>query len=172
MFATMTGMTAPFRRHRVLSMLVVALTSVGVVVGSHAEAAAKAMTPAVPAATALADLRFVPVMQAAGSMLGTPYRWGGSSPGGFDCSGLVQWSFAQGGIGLPRDSRSQRAATTPISEWELQPGDLVFYGSPVYHVGIYMGDGQMIHSPRTGDVVKISPVHRSGMEPSSFGRVK
>jgi cell wall-associated NlpC family hydrolase len=84
----------------------------------------------------------------------------------------VQWSFRQGGFELPRDSRSQRAATLPIAEWELQPGDLVFYGSPVHHVGIYVGDGLMIHSPRSGDVVRISPVHRTGMQPSSFGRVK
>lgn len=120
----------------------------------------------------MADLRFIPVMQAAGSVLGTPYRWGGTDPSGFDCSGLVQWSFRHGGFELPRDSRSQRAATMPIAEWELEPGDLVFFGSPIHHVGIYLGDGQMIHSPHSGSVVHIAPIHRNGMQPSSFGRVK
>jgi cell wall-associated NlpC family hydrolase len=158
------------RRH--VSLLVVAISSLGLVMGAPGEAVAATARPALPAATAFADLRFVPVMQAAGTALGTPYRWGGSGPGGFDCSGLVQWSFRQGGFELPRDSRSQRAATLPIAEWELQPGDLVFYGSPVHHVGIYVGDGQMIHSPRSGGVVSIVAVHRAGMHPSSFGRVK
>jgi cell wall-associated NlpC family hydrolase len=168
----MDGMTMHLGVRRHVSMLLVALSSLGLVMGAPGEAVAATARPALPAAAAFADLRFLPVMQAAGSALGTPYRWGGSGPGGFDCSGLVQWSFGQGGISLPRDSRSQRAATLPIAEWELQAGDLVFYGSPVHHVGIYVGDGQMIHSPRSGEVVRVSPVHRNGMQPSSFGRVK
>jgi cell wall-associated NlpC family hydrolase len=96
---------------------------------------------------------------AAKSQLGLPYRYGGSSPStGFDCSGLMLWSWAQVGVSLPRTSRAQFAATQRIPISQLQPGDLVFFGSPVYHVGMYVGGGQMIHSPHTGDVVKISSI--------------
>lgn len=107
---------------------------------------------------------------AAKSRLGTPYRWGGVTPAGFDCSGLMLWSWAQVGVSLPRTSGAQRAATQRISYDQLQPGDLVFSGNPVYHVGMYIGGGQMIHSPHTGDVVKIAPV-RAGSG-TSYGRVR
>jgi len=108
---------------------------------------------------------------AARTQLGLPYRWGGTSPAtGFDCSGLMQWAWAQAGVSLPRTSGAQRAATQRISVHQLQPGDLVFAGSPVHHVGMYVGGGQMIHSPRTGDVVKISSIHR-GFGSMSYGRI-
>jgi cell wall-associated NlpC family hydrolase len=100
---------------------------------------------------------------AAKSQLGNPYRYGGSSPStGFDCSGLTSWAWAQAGRSLPRTSRAQYAATQRVSVSQLQPGDLVFFGSPIHHVGLYIGGGQMIHSPRTGDVVKISSIYSSG----------
>lgn len=108
---------------------------------------------------------------AARTHLGLPYRWGGTSPStGFDCSGLMQWAWAQVGVSLPRTSGAQRAATQRITAAQLQPGDLVFSGNPVHHVGMYVGGGQMIHSPRTGDVVKISSIHR-GFGSVSFGRI-
>jgi len=107
---------------------------------------------------------------AAQSRLGTPYRYGGSSPGGFDCSGLMVWSWAQAGVSLPRTSGAQRAASQRITREQLQPGDFVFYGNPVGHMGMYLGGGQMIHSPHTGDVVKISPIDRIGGS-VSYGRV-
>jgi cell wall-associated NlpC family hydrolase len=110
-------------------------------------------------------------MQAAGSVIGHPYRWGGSSPGGFDCSGLVIWSFGHVGKSLPRSSGAQRAATKRIARHEAAAGDLVFFGSPVYHVGIYMGDGLMVHAPRAGRNVSVTSVDRMGSAPS-FGRVK
>ena len=106
---------------------------------------------------------------AAKSHLGVPYRWGGTTPAGFDCSGLMLWSWAQAGVSLPRTSGAQRAYTQRISASQLQPGDLVFSGNPVYHVGMYVGGGQMIHSPHTGDVVKISPVRSGGS--TSYGRI-
>ena len=99
-------------------------------------------------------------------MRGTPYRWGGQSPGGFDCSGLVLWAYAQAGRGgLPHSPRMQVAMGRRISVGELVPGDLVAYGSPVHHIGIYIGGGQYVHAPRTGDVVKVASIYRSNGAP-------
>jgi cell wall-associated NlpC family hydrolase len=97
--------------------------------------------------------------------LGVPYVWGGASPRGFDCSGLVMYVFAQMGISLPHSSYSQAAMGTPVSISQLQPGDLVFF-TGASHVGIYIGGGQFIHAPHTGDVVKISSL--SGYYASAF----
>ena len=87
--------------------------------------------------------------------LGVPYVWGGSSPRGFDCSGFVAYVFAQIGVSLPHSSYAQFGMGTPVSISQLQPGDLVFF-TGASHVGIYIGGGQFIHAPHTGDVVKIS----------------
>jgi peptidoglycan DL-endopeptidase CwlO len=87
--------------------------------------------------------------------LGVPYVWGGSSPRGFDCSGLVVYAFAQMGISLPHSTYSLWNVGTPVSRDQLQAGDLVFF-SGLGHMGIYIGGGQFIHAPHTGDVVKIS----------------
>jgi cell wall-associated NlpC family hydrolase len=89
------------------------------------------------------------------SQLGTPYVWAGSAPGGFDCSGLVMWAYAQVGVSLPHSSYGQYGYGVPVSRDELQPGDLVFFDG-LGHVGIYIGGGQFVHAPHTGDVVKIS----------------
>ena len=95
--------------------------------------------------------------------LGTPYVWGGSSPSGFDCSGLVQYACRANGISVPRVAASQRGSGRYVSRENLQPGDLVFFsnGGGVNHVGIYVGNGNMIHAPQTGDVVKISSINTS-----------
>ena len=89
--------------------------------------------------------------------LGVPYVWGGASPGGFDCSGLVMYVYAQLGISLPHYTVAQWSATLPISLPEIQPGDLVFFDG-LGHVGIYIGNGQFVHAPHTGTVVQISPL--------------
>jgi peptidoglycan DL-endopeptidase CwlO len=97
--------------------------------------------------------------------LGVPYRWGGSSPSGFDCSGFVMYVFAQIGVSLPHSTYAMYAMGTPVSLGQLQPGDLVFFNG-LGHMGIYIGGGQFIHSPHTGDVVKISSM--SGYYASAF----
>jgi cell wall-associated NlpC family hydrolase len=95
------------------------------------------------------------VVQYAMSQLNTPYVWGGAAPGGFDCSGLVMWAYAQVGVSLPHSSYAQYGMGVPVSKDQLQPGDLVFFDG-LGHVGLYIGGGQFIHAPHTGDVVKIS----------------
>jgi cell wall-associated NlpC family hydrolase len=97
--------------------------------------------------------------------LGVPYVWGGSSPRGFDCSGLVMFVFAQVGVSLPHSSYAMYNMGTPVSLSQLQAGDLVFF-SGASHMGIYIGGGQFIHAPHTGDVVKISSM--SGYYSSAF----
>lgn len=118
-------------------------------------AASYAGPPAGAAGVAETALRF------ALAQLGTPYRWGGEGDGGFDCSGLVQAAYATAGITMPRTAQAQHDAG-PALPWgaELEPGDLVFFGSAtdhVTHMGLYLGDGQMINAPRTGAVVRVEP---------------
>jgi cell wall-associated NlpC family hydrolase len=92
--------------------------------------------------------------------LGTPYVWGGAGPGGFDCSGLVAYAYGQMGVSLPHYTGAQWNVGVPVSRSDLQPGDLVFFDG-LGHVGIYIGGGQFIHAPHSGDVVKISSLGES-----------
>ncbi|HXF36158.1 MAG TPA: C40 family peptidase [Actinomycetota bacterium] len=98
-------------------------------------------------------------IQAAYSVLGTPYQWGGASPDtGFDCSGLTMWAWAQAGVSLPHSSAAQYAALPHVPREALQPGDLVFFYSPIHHVGLYIGGGRMIDAPHSGAVVAVRAV--------------
>jgi cell wall-associated NlpC family hydrolase len=110
--------------------------------------------------------RYGGVIGIAMQYLGVPYVWGGASPSGFDCSGFVMYVFAQVGVSLPHYTVSQFGMGTPVSRSQLQAGDLVFFGG-LGHVGIYIGGDSFIHSPHTGDVVKISSMS-SGWYASSF----
>jgi peptidoglycan DL-endopeptidase CwlO len=92
--------------------------------------------------------------------LGVPYRWGGASPAGFDCSGLVMYVFAKVGVYLPHSSYMQYQYGHFVPRSQLQPGDTVFFNG-LSHVGIYIGGGQFVHAPHTGDVVKISSLYDS-----------
>jgi hypothetical protein len=92
--------------------------------------------------------------------IGRPYVWAASGPNSFDCSGFTMFVYAQVGVSLPHSSRAQISCGERVSRANLQPGDLVFFGSPIHHVGMYVGGGMMIHSPRTGDHVKVAPLLR------------
>jgi cell wall-associated NlpC family hydrolase len=93
---------------------------------------------------------------------GKPYVWAAAGPGSFDCSGLVEYAYGAAGVGLPHSAAMQSRLGRSVSRSQLQPGDLVFFYSPVSHVGIYIGNGQMVHAPTTGDVVKISNIDVMG----------
>ena len=89
---------------------------------------------------------------------GKPYVWAAGGPSAYDCSGLTAYAFKAAGISLPHSSRLQSQMGQAVSRDQLQPGDLVFFYSPVSHVGIYIGNGQMVHAPTSGDVVKVAPL--------------
>ncbi|MHB1017227.1 MAG: C40 family peptidase [Coriobacteriia bacterium] len=97
------------------------------------------------------------VVSIALSKLGSPYKWAASGPNTFDCSGFTMWVYRQVGVSLPHSSRAQINSGQRVSRDKLAPGDLVFFGrSTIHHVGIYVGGGNFVHAPTTGDVVKVS----------------
>lgn len=100
-------------------------------------------------------------VQAALTRLGDPYVWGGSGPGAFDCSGLVMWSFQQAGIFLPHSSQALSAGGQSVSTDQMQPGDVITYYSDASHVGIYVGDGMMVHASTFGVPVAVAPVNEA-----------
>ncbi|MFF3463172.1 NlpC/P60 family protein [Streptomyces sp. NPDC001984] len=113
--------------------------------------------------------RAAAAVAAARSALGRPYVWGASGPSSFDCSGLMQWSYARAGVHLPRTSQEQRYAGHRVPLSQARPGDLVVYRSDASHVAMYVGNGQVIHAPYPGAAVRYDPV---GMLPiSSVTRV-
>ena len=94
-------------------------------------------------------------------MIGKPYRYAGDTPAGFDCSGLVRYSYGRAGISMPRATPAQRNATTRISVRSLRPGDLLFFdqeGKKASHVGVYLGDGRFVHAPSTGGRVRVDNI--------------
>jgi murein DD-endopeptidase len=101
-----------------------------------------AQTPRVAAATLAAAL------------VGSPYRFGGAAPDGFDCSGLVWYVYHAVGVGIPRTAAAQRSALRPVDVDHLEPGDLLFFQTPADHVGVYIGGGEFVHAPATGRTVE------------------
>jgi len=98
-------------------------------------------------------------VQAALSQLGVLYHFGEAAPGaGFDCSGLTMYSWGRAGVSLPHSAKAQYDIVPHVPLSALQPGDLIFAYTPVSHVGIYIGNGQMVHAPHSGDVVRVSAV--------------
>ncbi len=122
-----------------------------------APAAPASAAPVVTADVAPVAARSTAVQLALGKV-GSPYRWGGTGPRAFDCSGLVNWAFDQVGVDLPRTSRALSRVGTPVSRANLQPGDLVFFYSPVSHVGIYIGGGRMVHASTSGKPVAVASI--------------
>ncbi|MEO3752191.1 NlpC/P60 family protein [Streptomyces sp. B6B3] len=116
-------------------------------------AAARTAPPPAPVSS-----RAAAAVAAAQSVLGAPYGWGQAGPDAFDCSGLIQWSYAQAGVALPRTSQGQAGAGPHVSLDQAQPGDIVVYRSDASHVGMYVGDGQIVHSPHPGATVRYDPV--------------
>ena len=100
-------------------------------------------------------------VDAALSQVGKPYQWGAAGPDAYDCSGLTMWAWAQAGVALPHNSGMQQGSITPVSQSDLQPGDLIFFGSPVHHVAMYIGNGQMVEAPYTGQFVRVVSSSRS-----------
>ncbi|HEX2149158.1 MAG TPA: NlpC/P60 family protein [Actinomycetota bacterium] len=96
------------------------------------------------------------------SKIGTPYSWGASGPGAFDCSGFTSYAWRAAGVSLPHSSRAQYAATKRVSRDDLQPGDLVFFGSPIHHVGMYVGGGNMLDASTYGRPVAVRSINRRG----------
>lgn len=130
---------------------------------AHTYAATDLGADAAPGSAALKAINY------ARGQLGLPYLWGGDGPDagdvGFDCSGLTRAAYAAAGITLPRTAHTQYHAGPRVAAGQpLQPGDLVFYGTPgrVHHVGIYIGHDQMIHAPRRGDVIRIAAYRWNG----------
>lgn len=101
------------------------------------------------------------------AQLGKPYQYGAAGPGSYDCSGLTMAAWGAAGVALPHNAAMQQSMVHPVSSADAQPGDLVFFGSPAYHVGMYIGGGRMIAAPHTGTVVQIQAVY-SGV--SGYGR--
>ncbi len=144
---------ADFARLSAAEQARVTSTLAGPALAAPSAAAAAAAAPGPAAATAV---------QTALAQVGDPYVWGSSGPDGFDCSGLTQYAYAAAGISLPHSSRAQSGLGTPVSRADLMPGDLVYFYSPVSHVGIYVGDGKMVHARTHGLPVAVTSVDQAG----------
>ncbi len=118
-----------------------------------------AQAPSSPTAGPRSAVTGEQVVALAKKHLGTPYEWGGESPGGFDCSGLIQWTYSKFGVDLPRVSTDQARAGRAVTPAQARPGDLVFFErGRVDHIGLYAGGGKWVVAPKTGDVVKVQDV--------------
>lgn len=121
-------------------------------------AACTPFRPGLPGSPATTDPGHA-LLLAAQSRIGSPYRYGGSGPDAFDCSGLVTYAHGQIGVAVPRTAAQQFAAAAPVKRSELRPGDLVFFrldSRDVSHVGIYAGDGRFVHAPQRGGNVRVA----------------
>jgi cell wall-associated NlpC family hydrolase len=125
------------------------------VAGTAVKAPARAAVQTVAAPVAASSHAAQVAVQTALAQVGKPYVWGASGPNAYDCSGLTMYSYAAAGIALPHSSSAQSTMGVPVSRDQLQPGDLVFFYSPVSHVGMYIGNGQMVHASTEGTPVQV-----------------
>ncbi len=93
--------------------------------------------------------------------MGKPYQWAAAGPDSYDCSGLTLWAWAHAGVSLPHNSGMQYEATPRVAQNDWQPGDLLFFGTPIHHVAMYIGNGQMVQAPYTGSQVQVVSAYRS-----------
>ncbi|MGW2430116.1 NlpC/P60 family protein [Streptomyces sp. NPDC001640] len=128
--------------------------------GRASRSALRGLAPmsAAAAAAQAPNTRAAAALSYAYGKLGSPYVWGATGPNAFDCSGLVQAAYRSAGVSLPRTTYAQIGAGHRVSRSELLPGDLVFFYSGVSHVGIYVGNGQMIHAPNPSAPVRLAPI--------------
>ncbi|AVZ39144.1 MULTISPECIES: C40 family peptidase [unclassified Dietzia] len=98
------------------------------------------------------------ILDAASTRVGSPYAWGATGPNSFDCSGLTSWAYKEAGISIPRTSQAQIGGGTQVAKADLQPGDIVAFYSGASHVGIYAGNGQVVHAPYSGTSVSYAPL--------------
>ncbi|MGY1747364.1 NlpC/P60 family protein [Blastococcus sp. SYSU D00695] len=122
----------------------------------------QAVAPAAVARPVAASGSAQAAVDTALAQVGDPYVWGASGPNSFDCSGLMQYAYAAAGVSLPHSSRMQSQMGTAVSRAELQPGDLLFFYSPVSHVAMYIGNGQMVHASTSGQPVKVVGIDSMG----------
>jgi len=158
LLASVRGEIAHLRvveRSRELAAAQVARARIGLQPQPSSGGSVVGVSVSTPEASVAPPSQYTGVVGIAMRYLGTPYVWGGASPSGFDCSGFVMYVYAQVGVSLPHSSYAQYGVGVAVSQSDLQPGDLVFFDG-LGHDGIYIGGGQFIHSPHTGDVVKIS----------------
>ncbi|MCZ4120650.1 C40 family peptidase [Streptomyces sp. H39-S7] len=133
-------------------------TGTGTTDAAHADRSA-ARVPIAPGDIHAPSARAAQAVAFAFTALGLPYVWGATGPSSYDCSGLTQAAWKAAGVSLPRTTYTQINAGQRVSESQLQPGDLVFFYSGISHVGLYIGNGQMIHAPRPGAPIRIAPIN-------------
>ena len=153
MLSTRTPMSRPVRR-----AAFVVLAAAGVTLSPLPALAATgtAVTGVIAAPAAAASPAAQTAVDTALAQQGDPYVWGGAGPDSFDCSGLMQYAYGAAGISLPHSSSMQSTIGTPVAYTDLQPGDLVFFYSPVSHVAMYIGNGQIVQASTYGQPVQVT----------------
>jgi cell wall-associated NlpC family hydrolase len=159
-----TSRTSTISRRSVRGAALAVLTGAGIALtpltaSANAGAPVPAPVAAAPAAAPVAAPNHAAqvAVDTALSRVGAPYVWGGTGPG-YDCSGLTSTAYQAAGVAIPRTSRAQSTAGVPVARADLQPGDLIFFYEPVGHVGMYIGNGQMVHASTFGTPVSVVPV--------------
>src|SRR3712207_4451616 len=150
-----TTRTSTFARRSARGAALALVTGAGIALTPLTAVAAPAAAPVAGAAVAAPSPAAQVAVDTALAQRGDAYAWGATGPNAFDCSGLTSFAYKAAGITIPRTSKAQATAGVPVAKANLQPGDLVFFYSPVSHVGMYIGNGQMVHSSSAGKPVSV-----------------